>query len=122
MKTFTIKLSNDEIVVSEEDIKLGMPQWENAFNSLGDSGYSRIKAMKGSEIVLELENMPDGDLYQLAKENDKHIEYKTYHADSFTIKIRQELFKRKGLGYKQVGHLSKVQRNYLGTLGLKNKY
>ncbi|SHH95435.1 hypothetical protein SAMN05421866_0003 [Chryseobacterium oranimense] len=122
MRTFKIKLSNKEILVTEEDIKIGMHQWNNAYNSLIDSRYEQLKKMNVKDFAAELENMSDADLLHLAKENDEHVEFKNYNADDFTIKIRQELFKRKGLGYKQLKFLSKVQRSYLETLGLKNKY
>ncbi|MDV7696268.1 hypothetical protein N6B72_04965 [Chryseobacterium soli] len=122
MKKLTIKLSNgQEVELIAEDVKILKHIIDQAFANLDDSEYERIKKLKPSDIPSELELLSDGDLFLIAKQNDEHIEEKEYNRDSFTIKIRQELFKRRGIGFIQIKHLSRIQRNYLDSLGLKNR-
>lgn len=73
------------------------------------------------KIIREaLESMSDEQLIEFAKENDQH-KRKGYRPDAFTQKIFAELFKRKGLGYKQLGHLSSIQARYIESLGIESR-
>ncbi|WP_312394787.1 hypothetical protein [Chryseobacterium sp.] len=118
-----IKLSTGkEIELTAEELKELKPIIDKEFASLDENLYLKLKWSKPEIIREALENMALDELIEFAKFNDSQIEYSPgYRADAFTTKIRQELFKRHGLGYKQAFHLSFKQRDFLKSLGLKEK-
>jgi len=121
MKKTKIKLSVGDIYLEDltkEDIKILKPYIDEVFSNLDDSDYERIKKLTASEIEHELNNMTEGQLYHFAKTNENFMEFSSWKADSFTLKIWKEIFKRNNLGYKQLRSLSKKQRNQLTKLGL----
>ncbi|PXW07105.1 hypothetical protein C8D70_12320 [Chryseobacterium sp. CBTAP 102] len=121
-KTLTVTLSIGEITISDKDILKLKPLLDQAFIELDDSAfYKKILGMKPVEQVKELEDMTDEDLINLAKANDLYSSGGQVYSN-FTIKIWKELFKRVGLGYKQVNrYLSFAQSSYLEGLGLKSR-
>ncbi|PWN59161.1 hypothetical protein [Chryseobacterium oncorhynchi] len=120
MKTFKIPtVSFGEIELTEEDLKLAKPIIDLAFSSLDDSHYDTVKKMKVSDVLETLAKMTDGELYHFAKINEEFMTSAGYKIDSFTLRIWKEIFKRNGIGYKQVGYISNKQRNLLIRLGLK---
>jgi Mor family transcriptional regulator len=121
MKKTKITLSVGDIYLEDltkEDIKILKPYIDELFSNLDDSDYERIKKLTASEIEHELNNMTEGELYHFAKTNENFMEFSSWKADSFTLKIWKEIFKRHNLGYKQLRSLSKKQRNQLTKLGL----
>ncbi|PWN60031.1 hypothetical protein [Chryseobacterium oncorhynchi] len=122
MQFHKFRLSIGEIELSEEDIRLIKPQIDKAFVGLEQDEYEKLKESKPDEIKMALENMDDDELLYIAKVNDQKKPDNRYRPDSFSQKIYRELFKRKGdLGYKQLNHLSTIQRKYLTSLGLKER-
>lgn len=112
--------SGQEIELSPEDIK-GLKQiLDKEFENLDENILKKLKWANPKSIQSELENLPDDKLLDLAKLNDLSP-ISGHNATVLTNKIRSELFKRNGLGYKQTGYLSLKQRNFLESKGLRIK-
>ena len=122
MKTITFTLSSGiEIELTKEDMEQLKPMIDKALANLDDNLYDRLKNSDSKFIEVELEKMNDLELVEFAKVHDEQTEMKLLHLDSFSKKIYSELFKRAGLGFKNVRHLSFTQRDYLKSIGLKYK-
>jgi len=118
-----IYLTNDG-----NDISLSLENWvklmefsKKAIANLDDSLYERLKNSESKIINEALEKMNDIELNEFAKIHDNQTKMNMLHLNSFSKKIYSELFKRAGLGFKQVSHLSFKQREYLKSIGLKSK-
>ncbi|MCT2409978.1 hypothetical protein NZD88_20680 [Chryseobacterium antibioticum] len=116
-KTITMTLTTGEIVLTMDEIRLIKPIIDKAFADLDESIYGRLLAEEPTKVKEELINLGYDKLIALAKINDKEKGPR-----SFTKKIRSEIFKRHGLGYKQLTTcMSSKQRNLLKELGLNSK-
>jgi hypothetical protein len=115
-----VTLSFGEVDLTPEDIKILKPIVDREFDNLDETIYKRLKVSTPAEIVEALGDMTDEQLLQFAKVNDLYRR-NGYRVDAFTQKIYRELFLRNNLGYKQIGHLSNKQRNFLESKGLRIK-
>ncbi|WP_347216666.1 hypothetical protein [Chryseobacterium sp.] len=120
MKTFKVKLSIGEVILTEDDIRLLKARIDKEFITIDQTPYEELKASKNEVIEKTLKEMGDDELLQLAKVNDLHRP-EGYYTDEFSRSIYSEMFKRKGLGYKALRRLSAKQREYLTSLGLRYK-
>lgn len=122
MKTINFKLSSGiEIDLSKKDMEELKPIIDSALANLDVNLYERLKKSESKTITENLEKMNDLELIEFARIHDAQTVMNMLHLDSFSKKIYSELFKRAGIGFKQVSHLSFKQRNYLKELGLKSK-
>ncbi|AZA73591.1 hypothetical protein [Chryseobacterium indoltheticum] len=122
MKTINFKLSSGiEIELSNKDMEELKPLIDSALANLDVNLYERLKKSESKIITETLEKMNDLELIEFARIHDAQTVMNMLHLDSFSKKIYSELFKRAGIGFKQVSHLSFKQRNYLKELGLKSK-
>ena len=122
MKTIKFILSSGiEIELTKEDIEQLKPMIDKALANLDDNLYDRLKNSDSKFIEAELQKLNDLELVEFAKIHDEQTEMRLLHLDSFSKKIYSELFKRAGLGFKNVRHLSFTQRDYLKSIGLKYK-
>lgn len=110
--------SGQSIELTPEDIRNFKPQIDKAFENLDSLDNFQFRNLPKQEIEKKLEEMTFGELYQFAKENEEFMTFKHYQADQVTRQIWKELCKRKGLGWKQLLRLSKIQTEYLESLGL----
>jgi hypothetical protein len=120
MIVLKIKLSFGETGLTEQDIRDLKPEIDKAFLNLNQDEYTKLKNSTKTVIEETFENMTDEELLKFAKVNDLH-KREHYIVDSFTQKIYAELFKRIGLGHKQLRTLSFKQRKYLKSLGLRDR-
>ncbi|MDN5396620.1 MAG: hypothetical protein L0G02_08135 [Lactococcus lactis] len=121
MKTVKYTLvSGQEIELTPEDIKALKPIVDAAFANLDDSLLKHLRWSSPKAIQTELATLSDDKLLELAKLNDLNP-MNGHNISVFTNKIRSELFKRNGLGHKQINHLSYKQRSFLESLGLRTK-
>lgn len=118
-----IYLTNDG-----NDISLSLENWfrlidlsKTVIANLEGNIYENLKKSDSKLLIETLEKMNDLELIELAKIHDGQTEMNLLNIDSFSKKIYSELFKRAGIGFKQVSHLSYRQRNHLESLGLKYK-
>ncbi|KNB60992.1 hypothetical protein [Chryseobacterium sp. Hurlbut01] len=117
---FTLS-SGIEIELSKDDMEQLKPMIDKALANLDDDLYDRLRNSDSKIIEAELEKLNNLELVEFAKIHDAQTEMKLLHLDSFSKKIYSELFKRAGLGFKNVRHLSFTQRDYLKSIGLKYK-
>ena len=106
-----------EIMLTAEDVKVLKPQIDKAIADLDESIHESLKWRKRDEVEKTLESLSSEKLLQLAILNDERFQGGERDR-TLTNRIRSELFKRNGLGYKQVGHMSSTQRDFLSSLGL----
>lgn len=122
MKIINFKLSSGiEIELSKKDMEGLKPIIDSALANLDVNLYERLKKSESKIITENLGEMNDLELIEFAKIHDAQTVMNMLHLDSFSKKIYSELFKRAGIGFKQVSHLSFKQRNYLRELGLKSR-
>lgn len=122
MNTLTFTLSSGiEIELSKEDMEQLKPLIDKALANLDDRLYERLKKADSTVVAEELQKLNDLELIEFAKVHDGQTEMNLLHLNSFSKKIYSELFRRAGLGYKKLRHLSFTQRDYLSSLGLKSK-
>lgn len=113
--------SGEEIMLTLEDVKALKPQIDTALAGLEETIYNDLKWRNREEVSQRLQALTDEKLLELAKLNDKL--FKGGEKDrTLTQRIRMELFKRNGIGHKQLtAHLSATQRNFLTSLGLDER-
>ncbi|MHA7822491.1 hypothetical protein ACVVIH_06985 [Chryseobacterium arthrosphaerae] len=117
MNPIKVKLTSGETLILEEDVRYLKPIIDIAFAMLHEVTYLGIKGQKPEECRTALSKLSFDELLNIAKCDDMDpIEGRVN--SSLTRKIRSELFKRKGLGYKNVYSLSHAQKAYLNELGL----
>ncbi|WP_159479822.1 hypothetical protein [Chryseobacterium sp. 18068] len=122
MKKFEITLSVGNLIFTEDDIISLKSFVDNCFLELNQDDYKKLKRSSKEVIEKTLEKMTNDQLIEFANINDIYRKEIAYRPDSFTQKIYREIFKRKeGMGFKQLGHLSSKQREYLESLGLKSR-
>lgn len=122
MKTINFKLSSGiEIELSKKDMEGLKPIIDSAIANLDVNLYERLKKSESKIITETLGKMNDLELIEFARIHDAQTVMNMLHLDSFSKKIYSELFKRAGIGFRQVSHLSFKQRNYLKELGLKSR-
>ncbi|WP_278494914.1 hypothetical protein [Chryseobacterium arthrosphaerae] len=120
MNPIKVKLTSGEVLLMETDVIYLKNIIDAAFSSLYETTYMEIKGQKPEETRSALAKLTDDELINIAKCDDLNPMEGQVHR-SFTLKIRAELFKRKGLGYKNVHKMSFSQRSYLEELGLSTE-
>ena len=120
MNPIKVKLTSGEILLMEADVIYLKDIIDTAFSSLYEVTYLEIKGQKPEECRLALSKLSFDDLLNIAKCDDLNPFGGQFHR-SFTLKIRAELFKRKGLGYRNVHHMSSSQKAYLEELRLSTE-
>lgn len=117
---FTLR-DGTQIHLTEVDVKNLKPIIDKAFANLDDNLYHNLKVSNKETIEITLKSMSEEQLIEFAKTNDLFKIKHSYKQDSFTQKIFREIFIRKGIGYKQIRHLSRKQRNLIESLGISSK-
>ncbi|MGE8528484.1 hypothetical protein [Chryseobacterium rhizosphaerae] len=113
----TVKLSSGEIRLTEEDIRTLKPVIDDVISIMDRPVLEGLELESSLRIKEVLGILSEEQLVEFAKKIEK--EAGPRHV---TNKIRAELFKRSGLGHKQVGsYLSTKQRSLLKLLGLHHK-
>lgn len=118
MEKLKVSLSFGEIELTNEDIKKLKPIIDTAYTQLDESVYNGLKWEKADIVKERLDKMSDDELLEVAKLDDENP-LQGYTSQVLTKRILSELFKRNGIGWKQVGHLSRKQREFLESKGLK---
>ncbi|SHF17817.1 hypothetical protein [Chryseobacterium vrystaatense] len=114
MKSITVTLNGQEITISIEDQKMLKKMIDSNLADLDETIYQRLKVSSPAEVETELETMGDDQLLELARLIEKEKGPKPLNK-----RVRSELFKRAGIGYKQLStYMSKKQREYLESIGL----
>lgn len=113
--------SGIEIQLSEDDVKGLKTLIDQEVLKLEFDFYENLKRSTPAIIENELSKMSDSDLIPFARVHDAKTELNLMRLDSFSKKIYRELFKRAGLGHKQVRSLSRKQLQYMDSIGLKTK-
>lgn len=110
------------------EISLNRDNWETlkklaekAIANLPEDLYSKIKLLGLKDASKQLSELNDTALLEIAKTHDQQTELNLLHINGLSKRIYSELFKRAGMGHKQIQHLSSKQRKYLETLGLKHR-
>lgn len=112
-----VKLSIGEIELSEADIKALYDQIDCYLSGADETVYNQLKVIKSAKIVEMLEKMAFDQLVATARLHER-----SNGPGHLTNKFRTEIFKRNGLGHKNVScYLSGKQRDLLQGLGLKNR-
>lgn len=109
-----------EVDLTSNDIRMLKALIDKEFLTIDQTPYDKLKASKNEVIEQTIKEMTDQELLELAKVNDLHRP-EGYYNDPFSQKIYSEIFKRKGIGHKQLRRLSVKQRQYLVSLGLRYK-
>ena len=119
MNPIKVKLTSGELLLMEADVIYLKPLIDAVFTTMGEPTYLEIKGKKPEECRTALEKLSFEELLNIAKCDDLNPMEGKVHRD-FTAKIRAELFKRKGLGYKNISSLSFAQKAYLKEIGLNS--
>ncbi|WP_241287522.1 hypothetical protein [Chryseobacterium indologenes] len=120
MNPIKVKLTSGDTLLLESDVLYLKPIIDAAVAALNQPTYLEIKGKKPDECRAALSKLTFDELLNIAKCDDLNPMGGFVHK-AFTLKIRAELFKRKGLGYKSVSNLSHAQSLYLEELGLSKK-
>ncbi|KPE51007.1 hypothetical protein [Chryseobacterium indologenes] len=112
-----VKLSIGEIELTEADIKALKVQIDDYLSGTDETKYNQLKCLTAVEFSEELSKMSDDELVNFTRMHERLL-----GPPHLTIKFRTEIFRRNGVGYKNVTrYLSGKQRNLLNKLGLKNR-
>lgn len=116
------------LVHDGNEISLNRDNWEalkrladKTIANLPEDFYLKIKSVELNEASNQLSELTDAALFEIAKTHDQQTELNLLHINGLSKRIYSELFKRAGMEYKQIQHLSSKQRKYLETLGLKHR-